>query len=186
MATAETLQDLARSHIDVQSKGKGGNTKFICNHCGKQYTGSLTRQLAHLTGESGSGIAGCSEILTDLREGIKIEQRSLQRSGQSGSKRSSSQLVNSGISESYYILAVKFVVKNCECHHVVFAGSTDERPAKRLRQPTIAETLADKRATDLVVAEFFYGTGIPLHLVRQVKQSLHRHKLDLCNEIAEL
>ncbi|KAL0021663.1 hypothetical protein WJX77_008450 [Trebouxia sp. C0004] len=46
------------------------------------------------------------------------------------------------------------------------SGSSNDRPAKRLRQPTIADTLANKRATDLVVAEFFYGTGIPLHLVR--------------------
>ncbi|KAL0019889.1 hypothetical protein WJX77_001381 [Trebouxia sp. C0004] len=46
------------------------------------------------------------------------------------------------------------------------SGSSNDRPANRLRQPTIANTLADKRATNLVVAEFFYGTGIPLHLVR--------------------
>lgn len=37
MATAETLQDLARSHIDVHAKGQGGNTKFTCNYCGKEY-----------------------------------------------------------------------------------------------------------------------------------------------------
>ncbi|DBA95164.1 TPA: hypothetical protein ACH3X1_015717 [Trebouxia sp. C0004] len=53
MATADTLQELARSHMDVHAKGKGGNTKFTCNYCCKEYTGSQTRQLAHLIGESG-------------------------------------------------------------------------------------------------------------------------------------
>ena len=62
MATADTLQELARSHIDVHAKGKGGNTKFTCNYCCKEYTGSLTRQLAHLIGESGQGIAACQDI----------------------------------------------------------------------------------------------------------------------------
>ena len=79
MATAETLQDLARSHMDVQAKGKGGNTKFTCNYCGKGYTGSLSRQLAHLTGESGKGIAACQNISSEQREGVKIEKLSLER-----------------------------------------------------------------------------------------------------------
>ena len=78
MVTAETLHDLARSHIDVHAKGKGGNTKFTCNHCSKEYTGSLTRQLAHLIGESGVGIAACQDISSDQREGIKIEKRALE------------------------------------------------------------------------------------------------------------
>ena len=57
MTTVETLQDHARSHIQIHAKGTGGNTKFTCEHCGKQFTGSLTRQLAHLVGDSGNGIA---------------------------------------------------------------------------------------------------------------------------------
>lgn len=46
------------------------------------------------------------------------------------------------------------------------ADSVDEPRAKRLRQPTIVQTLADKKATDIVVAKFFYGCGVPSHLVR--------------------
>ncbi len=57
MAAPGTLQELARSHVQVLGKGTGGNTKFECIHCRKQFTGSLTRQLAHLTGTSGNGIA---------------------------------------------------------------------------------------------------------------------------------
>ena len=66
MTTVETLQDLARSHIQIHAKGTGGNTKFTCEHCGKQFTGSLTRQLAHLVGESGNGIAACQDISDDI------------------------------------------------------------------------------------------------------------------------
>ncbi len=50
MAAPGTLQELARTHVEVLGKGTGGNTKFECIHCRKQFTGSLTRQLAHLTG----------------------------------------------------------------------------------------------------------------------------------------
>ena len=45
---------------------------------------------------------------------------------------------------------------------LVCTGSADCPPAKRLRQPTIAQTPADKKATDMVVAEFFYGLWIAL------------------------
>lgn len=96
MTTVETLQDLARSHIQIHAKGTGGNTKFTCEHCGKQFTGSLTRQLAHLVGDSGNGIAACQDISDDIREGIKIEKGSLERAAQSGSKRP---LNNSGSGE---------------------------------------------------------------------------------------
>ena len=33
MAAPDSLQELAQSHIEVLAKGKGGNTKFKCNHC---------------------------------------------------------------------------------------------------------------------------------------------------------
>ncbi len=53
MPTAGSLQEIAREHTKIHAKGKGGNTKFTCNHCNKEFTGSQTRQLAHLTGTSG-------------------------------------------------------------------------------------------------------------------------------------
>ena len=77
MATADTLQELARSHIEVHAKGTGGNTKFTCNYCCKEYAGPLTRQLAHLIEESGHGIVACQDISSDQQEGIKIEKRTL-------------------------------------------------------------------------------------------------------------
>ena len=56
----------------------------------------------------------------------------------------------------------------CDVNPLACANSTEICPAKRLRQPTIEQTLADKKATDISVAQFFYGCGLPLHLVRQV------------------
>ncbi|KAL0039268.1 hypothetical protein WJX79_000903 [Trebouxia sp. C0005] len=138
MPTASTLQEVAREHIKINAKGKGGNTKFTCNHCKREFTGSQTRQLAHLTGTSGSGVAACQHIDGDLRKAIKTEVDRLERV-KSGSQASSS--------------------------HINFSVA-EQRPAKRIRQPTIAESLADKKALDTVVAEFFYAHGVPLHLVR--------------------
>lgn len=89
------LQDLARSHVEVHAKGKGGNTKFSCNHCKRNFTGSLTRQLAHLTGETGTGVAACDNFDDDTRLAIYHEVERLQRV-KSGSKASSCQLSTSG------------------------------------------------------------------------------------------
>ena len=60
---------------------------FVCLHCAKEFTGSLTRQLAYLTGESGNDIAACKEVSDDQREGIKLEKRQIERSTQKGTKR---------------------------------------------------------------------------------------------------
>ena len=50
MPTAGSLQEIAREHTKIHAKGKGGNTKFTCNHCNKEFTGSQTRQLAIMIG----------------------------------------------------------------------------------------------------------------------------------------
>ena len=91
MPTAGSLQEIAREHTKIHAKGKGGNTKFTCNHCNKEFTGSQTRQLAHLTGTSGSGVAACQEIDDDLRNAINIEVDRLGRV-KSGSKASSNHI----------------------------------------------------------------------------------------------
>ena len=54
-----------------------------------------------------------------------------------------------------------------DLNHMICADA-EQRPAKRSKQPTITESLADKRALDTVVAEFFYAHAVPLHLVRQI------------------
>ncbi|DBA93759.1 TPA: hypothetical protein ACH3X3_013821 [Trebouxia sp. C0006] len=90
MPTAGSLQKIAREHTKIHAKGKGGNTKFTCNHCNKGFTGSQTRQLAHLTGTSGSGVAACQEIDDDLRNAINIEVDRLGRV-KSGSKASNAE-----------------------------------------------------------------------------------------------
>lgn len=63
MPTAGSLQEIAGEHTKIHAKGKGANTKFTCNHCNKEFTGSQTRQLAHLTGTSGSGVAACHALI---------------------------------------------------------------------------------------------------------------------------
>jgi len=62
MAAPASLQELARSNIKVLAKG---------THCRKEFTGSLTRQLAHLTGTFGNGIAACndSDLIQEVGSG---------------------------------------------------------------------------------------------------------------------
>ena len=104
MAAPASLQELARSHIEVLAKGVGGNTKFTCKYCQKTYTGSQTRQLAHLTGTSGTGVAGCQDpdFIQDHRDAIKLDVERLERLERttSGYRASSSQLSASGSCES--------------------------------------------------------------------------------------
>ena len=104
MAAPASLQELARLHIEVLSKGTGGNTKFACKCCERSFTGSLTRQLAHLTGTSGSGVAGCKDpdFIQEHRDAVKLEVERLERleRTKSGAKASSSQLSASGMYES--------------------------------------------------------------------------------------
>ena len=95
MTTFRSLREIVQCHTKVQTKGHGGNTKFSCNHCKKIFTGSQTRQLAHLTGTSGSGVSACQAIEDDLREALKLDVERLERT-KSGSKTSSSQLSTSG------------------------------------------------------------------------------------------
>ena len=52
MVAPATLRELALLHVEVLAKGTGGNTRLKCNYCQHTYTGSQTRQLAHLTGTS--------------------------------------------------------------------------------------------------------------------------------------
>jgi len=44
MSTFNSLQATAHAHVKVLAKGKGGNTKFTCKHCNKQFT-SFTHQV---------------------------------------------------------------------------------------------------------------------------------------------
>lgn len=84
-----SLQDIARAHISIQSQGTGGNTKFKCRHCDKIFTGSVTRQIAHLRGKSGTGVAICEKIDYDTRNTIQLQLARLERV-KTGSQASSS------------------------------------------------------------------------------------------------
>ena len=53
---------------------------------------------------------------------------------------------------------------------VVYAGSVEDPPRKRYKQQDLAPMLlnATKAELDDAVADFFYGTGVPLHISRCV------------------
>ena len=57
-----TLHELVLEHIAIDSRGTGGNVKCTCRHCNKTFTVSLTRQVAHISGRTGSGVAVCKGL----------------------------------------------------------------------------------------------------------------------------
>ncbi len=63
------VQLLLEHHMRFLDKSsKGGNRTFVCINCGNKYNGSQTRQLAHLLGPKGKGIAVCNKINEDARQ----------------------------------------------------------------------------------------------------------------------
>ena len=61
MATPNCVNDIVLEHLIVVSKGTGGNCKVKCRYCEKEFTGSQTRQLAHVAGIKGQGVSICGE-----------------------------------------------------------------------------------------------------------------------------
>lgn len=76
---ASSVADIVREHVIVLSKGTGGNCKVKCRYCPKEFTGSQTRQLAHVAGEAGKGVAICEHIPDDKRDAINLQVQRLQR-----------------------------------------------------------------------------------------------------------
>ena len=74
-----TLQELVLDHIAIDSRGTGGNVKSTCRHCNKTFTGSLTRQVAHITGRTGSGVAVCKELGEETAAAIQLHVQRLER-----------------------------------------------------------------------------------------------------------
>ena len=139
MPTAGSLQEVAREHVAIHSKGKGGNTKFTCNHCKKEYTGSQTRQLAHLTGTSGNGVGACHEIDDDLRNAIKIEVNRLERI-RSGSQASSSHIsiqycVNYSVVLWIPTCVMDSAAMQCPLGFFHFLSRTRPKPGAAVRAP---------------------------------------------------
>ena len=57
------LDALIAACIEVEKgNSKGGNKGFTCIHCEIRYFGSRSRQLAHLLGIKGKGVAACAKI----------------------------------------------------------------------------------------------------------------------------
>ena len=57
------LDDLIAACIEVEKgTSKGGNKGFTCLHCEVRFFGSRSRQLAHLLGIKGKGVAICPKI----------------------------------------------------------------------------------------------------------------------------
>ena len=67
-----TLDELIGSHFTLEAgTSKGGYVGFTCEHCFKSYTGSQTRQIAHLLGTKGKGIAICTAISLEERAAVQ-------------------------------------------------------------------------------------------------------------------
>ena len=67
-----TLDEIIASHFTLEAgTSKGGNVGFTCGHCFKSYTGSQTRQIAHLLGTKGKGIAICPAICLEERAAVQ-------------------------------------------------------------------------------------------------------------------
>lgn len=79
VAMASSVADVVHEHIKFMSKGSGGNSKFACRHCHKEFTGSQTRQLAHIAGQKGRGVAICEDIPDDKRDAINYQIERMQR-----------------------------------------------------------------------------------------------------------
>ena len=57
------LDALIAAQIELEKgNSKGGNKGFTCLHCEVRYFGSRSRQLAHLLGIRGKGVAACKKI----------------------------------------------------------------------------------------------------------------------------
>jgi len=68
-----TLGELLALQLEFeQSTSKGGNRGFTCAHCDTHFIGSQTRQLAHLIGTKGKGIAICKKIPAEDRAALQV------------------------------------------------------------------------------------------------------------------
>ena len=53
--------------------------KWTCRHCNKTSTGSLTRQVAHISGRTGSGVVVCKELDEETAAAIQQHVQRLER-----------------------------------------------------------------------------------------------------------
>lgn len=83
MATPNCVNDIVLEHLIVVSKGAGGNCKGKCRYCEKEFTGSQTRQLAHVAGIRGQGVSICGDIGDDKRDAVNMHLARFERIKQS-------------------------------------------------------------------------------------------------------
>lgn len=103
------VQLLLEHHMRFLDKSsKGGNRTFVCINCGNKYNGSQTRQLAHLLGPKGKGIAVCNKINEDARQELlaTVKRVNGNAAGQATTCIAIMENGKSGTSESY--LALKY------------------------------------------------------------------------------
>ena len=81
-----TLAECVVPHLEIEDgTAKGGNRGFTCTHCDNSYSGSLTRQLAHLLGKKKEGIATCLKISVEDRAKLQESCDSIQNQPGKGS-----------------------------------------------------------------------------------------------------
>jgi len=106
----ETLEELIATHLDFDDNTtKGGNRGFHCLHCLKHFNGSQTRQLAHLLGTPGKGIAVCKAIPVEGRAALRKGYDDLQKAPERGPSGSSLPESHTGASQNPYVRLL------CDC-----------------------------------------------------------------------
>ena len=171
-----TLEELIAPQIEFEDgSSKGGNRGFTCVHCEKRFYGSQTRQIAHLIGIKGKGIAICKKIPVETSEELLEAYDGIQnvpgRGPSSGSRPASETGVYCSIILGYCLM--EMLVISIMAMYDFNAGSVEDPPRKRYRQQDLGPMLqkATKAELDDAVADFFYGTGTPLHISRCVSSS---------------
>lgn len=87
IAKMTTEQEIVGRYIEFLGKARsGGNCLFKCDFCDQQFTGSLTRQKAHLLKIPKEGIRICSKIEPDKIKEINDELQKIAKKKELTSK----------------------------------------------------------------------------------------------------
>ena len=171
------IDELVAPHLEFADDGssKGGNRGFTCVNCENHYTGSLTRQLAHLLGTKTKGIAACKCILQEDRCALQAAWDRIRKLRSDGSGHGSLYDSESGMSHPVFNLPfpAPLLLSNAKRANFCLSVVAGEAPKKRYKQQQLDPLLqsSQKAEFDDCAADLFYGTGIPLHLCRYVSST---------------
>ncbi|KAH9292228.1 hypothetical protein KI387_042583, partial [Taxus chinensis] len=133
----------------------GNNLK--CRLCGHAFTGSLTRAMDHLLGNSagrGGGVAACGSVTPEIRAALEKEQSSsIVGKMQSAQKK---QRVQENMSK----FTTSVVSSSTSMPNTSIGGSMGSATLKNLWKPL------EKQHVDDAFADLFYSSAIPFNVAR--------------------